>query len=65
MILDGVNIGLGEVVISDSQAIINGVKIPINCVNIYSEDHSYVFTFWTKQEYEKYNNLEINKKLMY
>lgn len=62
MILDGVDVGLGKVVITDSHAIINNVEIPIKCVDIYSEDHIYRFTFWTKQEYEKYNDLELNKK---
>ena len=62
MILDGINIGLGKVVISDSSAKIYNVKIPIKCIDIYSEDHTYQFTFWTKQEYEKYNDLELNKK---
>ena len=62
MILDGINIGLGKVVISDSHAIINNVEIPIKRIDIYSEDHTYRFTFWTQQEYEKYNNLELNKK---
>lgn len=27
-----------------------------------SEEYSYVFTFWTKQEYQKYNDLELSKK---
>ncbi len=62
MILDGINIGLGKVVISDSSAKIYNVEIPIKCIDIYSEDHTYRFTFWTKQEYEKYNDLELNKK---
>ena len=62
MILDGINIGLGKVVISDSSAKIYNVEIPIKRIDIYSEDHTYWFTFWTKQEYEKYNDLELNKK---
>ena len=62
MILDGINIGLGKVVISDSSAKIYNVEIPIKCIDIYSKDHTYRFTFWTKQEYEKYNDLELNKK---
>ena len=62
MILDGIDIGLGKVVITNSHAIINNVEIPIKCIDIYSNDHTYRFTFWTQQEYEKYNNLELNKK---
>lgn len=31
-------------------------------IDIYSYDHNYSFTFWTKQEYNKFNNLEFNKK---
>ena len=62
MILDGINIGLGKVVISDSSAKIYNVEIPIKRIDIYSKDHTYRFTFWTKQEYEKYNDLELNKK---
>ena len=62
MILDGINIGLGKVVILDSSAKINNVEIPIKRIDIYSEDHTYRFTFWTQQEYEKYNDLELNKK---
>ena len=62
MILDGINIGLGEVIISNSHAKIRDVEIPIKCIDIYSEDHTYRFTFWTQQEYEKYNDLELNKK---
>ena len=62
MILDEVNIGLGKVVISDSSAKIYNVENPIKRIDIYSEDHTYRFTFWTKQEYEKYNDLELNKK---
>ena len=62
MILDGIDIGLGEVVITNSRAKINNVEIQIKCVKIYSEDHTYQFTFWTKQQYEKFNELELNKK---
>lgn len=62
MILDGINIGLGKVVISDSTAKIYNVEIPKKRIDIYSKDHTYRFTFWTKQEYEKYNDLELNKK---
>lgn len=62
MILDGIDLGIGKIVIADSVAVINGAKIPTNYVDIYSKDNSCVFTFWTKQEYKKYNNLELNKK---
>ncbi len=62
MILDGINIGLGKVVISDSSAKFYNVEIPIKRIDIYSEDHNYRFTFWTQQEFEKYNDLELNKK---
>ncbi len=62
MILDGIDIGLGEVVITNSRAKIHNVEIQIKCVKIYSEDHTYQFTFWTKQQYEKFNELELNKK---
>lgn len=62
MILDGINIELGEIVISDSNAFINEVNIPIKRIDIYSEDKQYCFTFWTRWEYAKYNELELNKK---
>lgn len=62
MILDGINIGLGKIVITDSHATINNDEIPIKCIDIYSEDNTYRFTFWTKQDYKKYNDLELNKK---
>ena len=62
MILDEVNIGLGKVVISDSSAKFNNVEIPIKRIDIYSEDNTYRFTFWTQQEFEKFNDLELNKK---
>ncbi len=62
MVLDGINIELGEIVISDSNAFINKVNIPIKRIDIYSKNKQYCFTFWTKQEYEKYNELELNKK---
>ena len=62
MILDGINIGLGKVVISDSSAKFNNVEIPIKRIDIYSEDNTYRFTFWTQQEFEKLNDLELNKK---
>lgn len=63
MFLDGNNIGLGKVVITDSSSKINHVEIPIKCIDIYSEDNTYKFTFWTIQEYQKYNDLELNKKV--
>ncbi len=62
MILDEINIGLGKVVISDSSAKFNNVEIPIKRIDIYSEDNTYRFTFWTQQEFEKFNDLELNKK---
>ena len=62
MILDGIDIGIGKVVIKDSKATRNDIEIPIKCIEIYSEDNTYLFTFWTLQESEKYNDLELNKK---
>ncbi len=62
MFLDGKDIGLGKVVINDSTAEINKVKVPIKCIDIYNENHEYRFTFWTIQSYEKFNELELNKK---
>ena len=62
MILDGIDIGLGEVIISNSSAKIYNVKTPIKRIDIYSDDHNYRFTFWTRQEFEKFNSLELNKK---
>lgn len=62
MILDGIDLGIGKVVISNSYATIHNEEIPIKCVNIYSENQEYRFTFWTLQEYEKYNDIELNKK---
>lgn len=62
MILDGVDIGLGEVVITDSSSIFNNVEIKTNRIQIYSKDHESILTFWTIQEYEKFNELELNKK---
>jgi len=62
MFLDGKDIGLSKVIITNSKAIINGVEIPTKCINIYSKDSTYRFTFWTIQEYEKFNELELNKK---
>ena len=62
MILDEINIGLGKVVISDSSAKFNNVEISIKRIDIYSEDNTYRFTFWTQQEFEKFNDLELNKK---
>ena len=65
MILNGIDIGIGKVVITDLYATINNRKIPIKSIEIYSKDTSYKFTFWTKQEYEKFNELELNKKNKY
>ncbi len=62
MILDDIDIGLGKVVIKSSSITVNNVVIPINCIDIYNEDHTYRFTFWTQQDYKKYNELELNKK---
>ena len=62
MILDGLDIGLGKVVIKDSKATRNNIEIPIKCIEIYSKDNTYLFTFWTLQETEKFNDLELNKK---
>ena len=62
MFLDGKDLGIGKVVIKDSHIMKDGIEIPINCIDIYSKDHVYRFTFWTQQEYEKFNDLELNKK---
>lgn len=62
MYLDGVDLGLGEVEILDSKARINKVEIPIKCIIIYDKEYTCRFTFWTSQEYEKFNDLELNKK---
>ena len=62
MILDGKDIGLGEVVISTSQAEINSENISINQIDIYDKSHKFKFTFWTQQEYEKFNDLKLNEK---
>jgi hypothetical protein len=63
MFLDGIDIGLGRVIITDSKWVFNNKEIPIKCIDIYNKDHTYRFTFWTKQEYEKFNDLELNKKM--
>ena len=55
MYLDGENLEIGEIVISDSNE-------NFNKVSIYSKDHTYKLTFWTRQEYKKFNELELNKK---
>jgi hypothetical protein len=62
MILDGIDIGIGNVKISDSNATIDGVKIKTNRIDISSKDDIYFITFWTIQECEKFNSLELNKK---
>lgn len=62
MFLDGEDIGIGEVVITDSHATIKKIEIPTKCIEIYSKDYKYCFTFWTIQEYKKINDLELNKK---
>ena len=62
MILDGIDIGLEKVVIKDSKAKRNNIEIPIKCIEIYSKENTYLFTFWTLQETEKFNDLELNKK---
>jgi len=63
MILDGINIGLGAVVITDSKARKDGIEIPINCIDIYNSDHNYRFTFWTQREFHEYNKLPLNEKV--
>ena len=62
MFLDGIDLGIGKVVISDSHIRINNTDITINRIDISSKDKSYIFTFWTQQDYEKFNELELNKK---
>ena len=62
MILDGIDIGVGKVIVKDSRAKRNDIEIPIKCIEIYSKDSTYLFTFWTLQESEKFNDLELNKK---
>ena len=62
MSLDGVDIGIGKVEITDLTVEIYSVEIPVKRIRIYSEDYAYEFTFLTKQEYQKYNDLELNKK---
>ena len=62
MFLDEENIGISDVVITDCKATINKVDIPIKCIDVISKDKLYTFTFWTKQEYQKFNELELNKK---
>lgn len=62
MILDGIDIGVGKVEISDSKMVTNGLEVPIKCIDIHSKDDNYVFTFWTQQEYEKFNDLKLNEK---
>lgn len=63
MLLDGVDIGLGDVVITDSKARINNNEIPINCVDVYNGNHKYRFTFWTQREFHEYNELPLNEKV--
>lgn len=63
MILDGIDLGIGSIVISHSQAVRDEIRIPINRIDIYSKDNKYKFTFWTQQEYEKFNALELNQKI--
>lgn len=63
MILDGQYIELGDVIISDSKAVINKVEIPINCITINSKDKKYSFTFWTKKEFLEFNKFSLNKKM--
>lgn len=62
MFLDGIDIGLGKVEISDSKMVTNGIEVPIKCIDISSKDNAYTFTFWTQQEYEKFNDLKLNEK---
>ena len=63
MILDGIDIGLGDVVITDSKARKNGIEIPINCIDVYNGNHNYRFTFWTQREFHEYNELPLNEKV--
>ena len=64
MILDGKNIGLGMVVITDSHMTSSyDVVTPTKCVDIYNKNHEYRFTFWTTQEYEKFNELPLNERI--
>ena len=62
MKLDGIDIGLGNVVITDSILTMKDKKIPIKCIDIYDNKHEHRFTIYTMQEYHKYNDLELNKK---
>ena len=62
MILDGIDLGIGKVEINESEAGINGVTVSTNSISVYSKDEKYRFYFWTLQEYEKFNELELNKK---
>lgn len=63
MILDGQHIELGDVIISDSKAVINKVEIPINCITIDSKDKKYSFTFWTQKEFHEFNKFPLNEKI--
>ncbi len=63
MLLDGKDIGLGKVVITDSKAKINNIEIPINCIDIYNKNHKYRFTFWTQREFCEYNKFPLNEKI--
>ena len=62
MILDGIDLGIEKVEINKSEAGINGVTVSTNSISVYSKDEKYRFYFWTLQEYEKFNELELNKK---
>lgn len=62
MILDGNDLEIGKVEINESEAEINGVTVSTNSISVYSKDEKYRFYFWTLQEYEKFNELELNKK---
>ena len=62
MYLDGKDIGLGDVVITDSKITLNGVDINTNCIDIYNKDKKYRFNIWTNCEYEKFNELKLNEK---
>lgn len=69
MILDGKDLGLGKVVITDSSCRFYNKdnqdeyrEVHTKCIDVYDKNHDYRFNFWTICEYKDFNKLELNKK---
>lgn len=63
MILDGKNLGIGKIDIKYYYPTVHGKKVKANIIDIYSEDGSCRFSFYTTIEYIDFNKLELNKKI--